>query len=33
MDAVMFRVSPQKTSTSGGHIDFRMKLTVAPAGN
>ena len=33
MDAVMFRVSPQKTSTSGGHIDFRMKLTVTPAGN
>jgi len=26
MDAVLFRVSPNNTGTSGGHIDFRMKL-------
>jgi hypothetical protein len=30
MDAVMFRVSPQKAGTSGGHIDFQMTLTVEP---
>ena len=28
MDAVMFRVVPRQAGTSGGHIDFRMDLSV-----